>query len=174
MFGTEFIPLDKFLHDRVSFDCGEESLNFFLKTQAAKHMKFGISKTMVMPCSHKNKNGTKDICAFYAVTPSSIERTSIPKTYAKKLPFYPVPVFLIAQLAVDKSFQNQNLGKITLIKALEFLNQVNEHMPAYAVIVDCVNPSVQKFYTKFGFQVLHEAKEKTRMFIPMKTVKELF
>jgi len=35
----EFVELDKVMHDRSSFDCGEAELNIFIQTQAAKHMK---------------------------------------------------------------------------------------------------------------------------------------
>ncbi|UPO28001.1 hypothetical protein MZ018_04205 [Shewanella sp. JNE10-2] len=41
-----FKELDKSLHDRASFDCGEAELNDFIQTQAAKHMQAGISRTM--------------------------------------------------------------------------------------------------------------------------------
>ena len=44
-----FEELDKSVHDRNSFDCGELELNVFIKTQAAKHMQAGISRTMVLP-----------------------------------------------------------------------------------------------------------------------------
>jgi len=90
------------------------------------------------------------------------------------LPHYPVPVFLIAQLAVNKKVQGQQLGKITLIKALEFLWQVNQKMRAYAVVVDCLNEWVEKFYQKYGFQYLYKKQGKVKMFLPMKTVGQLF
>ncbi len=47
-------------------------------------------------------------------------------------------------------------------------------MPAYAVVVDCLNDNVEQFYTKFGFEVLDAVNGKIRMYIPMKTVGELF
>ena len=47
----EFVELDKTIHDRISFDCGEPIINDFLQTKAAKHMKLGLSKTMVLPAS---------------------------------------------------------------------------------------------------------------------------
>ena len=47
-FGEKFVELEKGIHDRISFDCGEEDLNSFLKTQAVKHMKAGVSKTFVL------------------------------------------------------------------------------------------------------------------------------
>jgi hypothetical protein len=42
----EFVELDKSVHDRDSFDCGETELNTFIKKQAAKHMHAGISRTI--------------------------------------------------------------------------------------------------------------------------------
>ncbi|KNA54796.1 hypothetical protein VC274080_024015, partial [Vibrio cholerae 2740-80] len=50
--GKEFVELSKSKHDRDSFDCGEQELNTFIKTQAAKHMQAGISRTMVLPSAH--------------------------------------------------------------------------------------------------------------------------
>lgn len=146
-----FTELSKATHDRNSFDCGEKELNLFLKTQASKHMKVGISKTLVLADTHTEINKKHPICAFYTIAPSSIKREFLPTNLAKKLPHYPVPVFLIAQLAINKEYQGKGLGKITLIKALNYLWQVNTHMTAYAVVVDCLNSNVEAFYEKYGF-----------------------
>lgn len=169
-----FVELDKQNHDRTSFDCGEAELNNFIKQFAAKHMHANISKTMVLPTVKPLPSGKRGLCAFYTVTPSAIQRETLPANMAKKLPHYPVPVFLIAQLAVDKSCQGKGLGKITLTKALEYLFEVNKHMKAYAVVVDCLNSSAQQFYLQFGFQTLNHHNNRTRMFLPMKTVVHLF
>ncbi len=173
-FSTKFVELDKTIHDRRSFDCGAEELNLFLKTQAAKHMKVGVSKTMVLPAAEPLPNNKCPICAFYTVTPSSIRRASLPAKFAKQLPHYPVPVFLLAQLAVHKDFHGKSLGKITLSKALEFLWQIHLRMSAYAIVVDCLNKNVEQFYSRYGFQLLYTHNGKSRMFIPMKTVSRLF
>ena len=45
---NQFVKLNPALHDRQSFDCGEEDLNDFIQTKAQKHMKSGISQTMVL------------------------------------------------------------------------------------------------------------------------------
>jgi GNAT superfamily N-acetyltransferase len=92
----------------------------------------------------------------------------------KKLPRYPVPVFLLAQLAVHSEYHGHGLGKITLIKALEYLWEINSHMRAYAIIVDCLNEVAENFYSKYGFEVLCCQKSKARMFMPMKIVGQLF
>ena len=117
----KFVELDKALYDRNSFDCGSAELNTFLQRHALRHMKVGVSKTMVLAATEQLSNQKYPICSFYTVAPSSIQRASLPQNLSKKLPLYPVPVFLIAQLAVNKKVQGQQLGKITLIKSLEFL-----------------------------------------------------
>ena len=64
------------------------------------------------------------------IRPGAVERETLPEQAAKRLPRYPSPVSLIAQLAVDKNMHGSGLGKITLVKALEYLWMVNMHMPA--------------------------------------------
>ena len=172
----EFVELNKSIHERSSFDCGVVELNRFISTQAAKHRQAGISKTFVLPAVDSLPTGKWPICAFYTIAPSSICRSTLSVSLAKKLPHYPIPVFLLAQLAVAKDLQGNHLGKITLITALKCLIGIQAHMPAYAVVVDCINKKAEQFYEYYGFQVLCQCRERerTRMFLPMATVKQLF
>ncbi|MBN4080137.1 GNAT family N-acetyltransferase [Beggiatoa alba] len=169
-----FVELDKATHDRLSFDCGESELNTFIQTQAAKHMEVGVSRTMLLSASVPLPDGKYPICAFYTIAPSSISRETLPEALAKKLPRYPVPVFLLAQLAVHSEYHGKGLGKITLIKALEYLWEINSYIKAYAVIVDCLNGSAEQFYLKYGFEVLCKHNGRTRMFLRMTTIEQLF
>ncbi|HGF1207267.1 TPA: GNAT family N-acetyltransferase, partial [Klebsiella pneumoniae] len=141
---------------------------------AAKHMHAGISRTMVLPAITVLPSNKNPICAFYTIAPGSLRRESLPESLAKKLPRYPVPVFLLAQLAVHKNYQGSGLGKVALIKALEYLWQVNGYLRAYAVVVDCLNEQTEQFYCKFGFELLCENNGRKRMFLPMKTIGQLF
>lgn len=170
----EFVELDTSVHDRESFDCGEIELNTFIRTQAAKHMQAGISKTIVLPGTVSLPSGKFPICAFYTMTPGAMKRSDLPKNIAKKLPYYPIPVFLLAQMAVHEKYQNQGLGKTTLIQALKNFYEINKFMPAYAVIVDCVNEDAEKFYLQYDFKVLGKHNGRTRMYLPMNTIKQLF
>ena len=170
----EFVALDKILHDRTSFDCGEDELNTFLKKFASRHMEANISTTMLLPASRQLPDGKYPICAFYTVTPGSISRETLPEAYRKRLPYYPVPVFLIAQMAVHSDCQRQGLGKVTLIKALEHLWRIHFYMKAHAVIVDCLNRNAETFFAKYGFETLCLNNDRVRMFLPMKTVENSF
>lgn len=170
----EFVELDKAIHDRASFDCGEGERNTFIQNYAAKHMEVGVSRTMLLSASDPLPNGKYPICTFYTIAPGSISRETLPDVLTKKLPRYPIPVFLIAQLAVHAEYHGQGLGKITLIRALEYLWNINAHIKAYAIIVDCLNDDAKTFYLKYGFEILCEYNGRIRMYLPMRTVAQLF
>lgn len=169
-----FVQLDKKTHDRGSFDCDEKELNIFIQTKAAKHMQAGISRTMVLPGAVALPNQKLPICSFYSIAPSSICRDTLPANMAKRLPQYPVPVFLFAQLAVHSNYHNKGLGKVSMISALNYFWEVNAHMRAFAVVVDCLTPAAETFYAKYGFQPLASHNGRLRMFMPMKTIEQLF
>lgn len=165
-----FVELDKAVHDRKGFDCGHSELNTFLQQFAQRHRDAGISKTMVLQDS---KNPAK-ICAYYTLSHTEIKRQNLPQPLAKKLPHYPIPVMLIAQLAVDTNVHGLGVGKVTLVNALEHAYNVNLHLPSYAVVVDAIDEGVQSFYEQYGFQLLDHEAQRTRLFLPMKTVSQLF
>lgn len=168
--GSQFVELDKTIHDRKAFDCGTEDLNLFLQQFAAKHRAAGISMTMVLPA----QDNTADICAYYTLSHTEIKRQSLPKSAAKRLPHYPIPVILIAQLAVHNQAHGQDLGKVTLIQALQHAFEIDKHLPSYAVVVDALDEQVQGFYEQYGFQVLDTHNHRTRLFLPMGTIEQLF
>lgn len=169
-----FVELDKTIHDRDSFDCGKEELNNFIKIFAARHMEAGVSRTMVLPAKKPGADGKYLICAFFSIAPSAIERKTLPAELKKKLPHYPVPVFLLAQLAVHNDYRGQGLGTNTLIRALQYFVDLLDHIPAYAVIVDCLDEDAENFYAKYGFEELCDYNDRKRMFLPMKVVQKLF
>lgn len=169
---SSFVELDKNIHDRKSFDCGQAELNDFIAGSAARHREAGISITMVLP---ENGQGDKiGICAFYTLSHTEIKRETLPNALAKKLPRYPIPVILIAQLVVHSSTQERGLGKITLIRAFENCLEINAHLPSYAIVVDALNDEARAFYEQYDFQFLYRHGERAQLFLPMNTVAQLF
>lgn len=166
---SRFVELDKSIHERNSFDCGQKEVNGFLHYFAAKHRKAGISKTMVLPSADIQSG----ICAFYTLSHTEINRRTLPHSISRKLPQYPVPVMLVAQLGVHKEAQGLGLGKVTLIRALRHCYEINEHLPSYAVVVDALDEKAQRFYEQYGFEVLVTHNARTRLYLPMKIVAQL-
>lgn len=168
----QFVELNKSQHDRRSFDCGEESVNRFLHQFALRHREAGISKTMVLAA----QDNSEQLCAYYTLSHTEIKRETLPEKLAKKLPLYPIPVMLIAQLGVHKDAHSQGLGKLTLIAALKQAYEVNLHLPSHAVVVDALSEDIQGFYEQYGFASLEHqtSSQQRRLFLPMKTVAALF
>jgi hypothetical protein len=167
---SKFVELDKRLHDRKSFDCGTAELNLFLQNFAIRHRTAGVSKTMVLP----DEQG-KQICSYYTLSHAEIKRETLPQSQAKKLPHHPIPVLLIAQLAVHIETQGHGLDKVTLVRALHHCLDINVHLPSAALVVDALDDGVQTFYEQYGFKPLHKHDgTRTRLFLPMKTVAQVF
>jgi len=166
----QFVELDKAVHDRKSFDCGTGELNIFLQQFAVRHREAGISKTMVLP----EQDNQAVICAYYTLSHTEIERETLPKAVARKLPRYPVPVMLIAQFGVHKEAQGQGLGKTALIRALNHCLDIHAYLPSFAVVVDALDDGVQGFYEQYGFMSLGHDDCRKRLFISMNTVVQLF
>ncbi len=141
-------PLDK-KHDRQSFDCGEESLNIFLKRFARQNAKKGLGRTFVAV-----KEGEPKIYGYYTISSNSFGYEIVPEN----LPRYPVPVVHLGRLAIDKSAQGQQLGKALLFYALEKSAELAEQLGIYAVEVYALNEQARNFYLNFGFTELKDDK----------------
>lgn len=169
---TQFVELDKSLHCRKSFDCGKKPLNQYLQTMASKHRAASINRTQVLPGDTSLDTGLLPICAYYTIALSSISRETLPDNLGKKLPGYPVPVYLIGQLAVNEQFHGTGLGKATLVNALEYLCKISEQIPAYAIIVDCLDDNAKRFYFQYGFSFLCNQNGMDRLFLPIAAAKK--
>ena len=82
-----------------------------------------------------------------ALTFIGVERETFQEM--KKLPYYPIPVILLARLAVDKHAQGQGLGNTTLIKSIRHSAAISESIPAYALVIDVKDDDAMSFYKRF-------------------------
>jgi len=90
-----------------------------------------------------------------------------------KLPRYDyVGATLIGRLARDLSFKGQGIGELLLVDALKTALSMVKRIASVAVVVDAIDEKAHAFYSEFGFTPFPESKK--RLFMPMKTIKELF
>lgn len=92
--------------------------------------------------------GQKQVEGYYTLSSGAVARETLPE---KRLPRYPIPVVLLARLAVDQRTQGQRLGERLLLDALTRCSQLSGYIGIYAVVVDALNERARNFYLKYGF-----------------------
>ena len=100
-------------HDVAAFDCGHPALNQFLQRFALVNQKANSAQTYVS-C----ERGTDSVAGFYSLAVGSVEPSAATGRLAKGLARHPVPVMILARLAVDLRYQGAGLGRALLKDAL--------------------------------------------------------
>jgi GNAT superfamily N-acetyltransferase len=152
--------LDK-RHKRDNFDCGEESLNQFLKKYARQNQEKGFGRTFVAVLPDK-----AEVLGYYTLSAGSISFEIMPE----KVPRYPIPTAHLGRLATDLQMRGQGLGELLLIDALERTCLVAEKVGIYAIELFALTESAKNFYLKYGFiQLIDDDKH---LYLPIETLKK--
>ena len=109
------------------------------------------------------------IAAYYTLASSTVGRGQLPTD--KALPAYPVPVVLLARLAVNRYFQKQGLGEKTLISALhQSVHLTDKGLAALGVVLDVLDENVLGFYQQI--EVLQAFTDNPmQLFVPMYVIR---
>ena len=133
-------------HQVDSFDCGKESLNLYLKRFALTNTAAGIARTFVTTPA-----GDLSVAGYYSLAAGSVERARAPERVVKGTPNHPVPVILLARLAIDRRFQQVGLGKALLRDGLLRALSAAELVGVRAILVHAKDSEAANFYARFGF-----------------------
>jgi GNAT superfamily N-acetyltransferase len=162
-----FLPIDK-KYQKDNFDCGYPVLNDYLKKYARQNHNKGIAKTFVaLPTS-----GSLKIDGYYTVSASVIEFKSLPESYQRGMPNYPVPAILIGKLAVNNSAKGQGLGTELLVDALFRAVRASQEIGIYAVRVDAIDSQAKEFYLKHEFVSFLD--NQLSLFLPIESILQQF
>jgi GNAT superfamily N-acetyltransferase len=166
----EFVFVEPKLHDLKGFDCGKPEMNRYLARFAPKHSGL-ISYTWVLPEIEVQENGKTRIAAYFTLSGATVSKEEIP--YEGSLPRYPVPVILLARLAVDRKSQGQKLGGKTLIAALRKASEMESNgLPAPGFILDVLDEDALSFYRHYDmFENFTE--DPMRLFVSMSVVHQI-
>jgi len=150
--------------DRQAFDCGEESLNRYLRERATRDIKRKLNRVFVIREERKDQ-----VIGYYTLAATTIESAKLPSVHAKHLPQYPIPAALLGKLAMDKACQNKGIGKYLLANAIRRIQSVEKEMGLHVMVVDPLTDDLAKFYVSVGFmQFLPER----RLFLFMNSLKD--
>ena len=138
-------PLDK-SHDRDSFDCGVEPLNAYLKKYALQNQKKDAARTYVVT------NEENRIVGYYTLVFGSVSQAETTSEVSSGLGKYPIPIILLARLAIETSEKGKGLGKALVRDDLLRAIRASEIAGLRAVLVHAKDEAAKNFYQKLGFK----------------------
>jgi ribosomal protein S18 acetylase RimI-like enzyme len=164
-----FEPLDKRKHDRAAFSCAQGSLDRYLKEHASQDIKKRVAAVYVLTPD------SKTIAGYYTLSQYAIEVSELPLELVQQLhlPKYDkLPATLLGRLARSKEFKGSGLGELLLMGALKRMLEHSTNIASVAVVVDAIDENARAFYRRYGFTDI--PGHPNRLFMPMKTVAQLF
>ena len=133
-------------HDRRSFDCGDPSLNDFLRRYARQSHESGAAKTF-LAIDDRDKT---TILGFYSLAPGALAYADTPETVRHGLARHDVPGFRLARLATDLRWHGQGLGGQLLAAAARRCLRAAAEVGGVVLIIDAKNDRAAEWYTGYG------------------------
>ena len=131
------------------FDCGNAPLNRFLQAFALINQYAGSSATYLAMIGDA-------VAGYHSLTVGAASYGDAPERLAKGMPRHPIPVMVIARLAVDRRFQGRGLGAGLLADAMRRTLAASEIAGMRGVIVHAKDDHAAAFYKRFGFTAFPE------------------
>jgi GNAT superfamily N-acetyltransferase len=131
---------------REHFECGRVSVDLWFRRHAWRNQHSGVSRVSVID------DGTK-IAGFVSLSMGAIRRETLPAATRRNAPD-PVPIALLGQLGVDKTYQGQGVGMSLLHFALGTALAASRQVGGLGVVLHPLDDGLRAFYARFGFEDL--------------------
>jgi GNAT superfamily N-acetyltransferase len=139
--------LDPKRHDRSRFDCGDESLNDWLRRFSGQSRRAHTAATWVIAARDDV------VIAYASLSMSSISLAAAPPALAKHSPD-PVPALLCGRLGVDRQYAGLGVGTALAAHILAAAVEMNQTAAMKAVVVTAISPEARDWWARFGFEPL--------------------
>jgi GNAT superfamily N-acetyltransferase len=130
-------------HELGDFSCGEAPLDAWLRTRALKNELSGASRTYVLA------EGAR-VIGYYSLAVGGAGHSLVSAAMRRDMP-QPIPVMLLARLAVDAQAQGRGLGKALVRDALLRTLQAADIAGIRAVLAHALHDKAAAFYRSCGF-----------------------
>lgn len=134
-------------HRLDAFACGEHSLDEWLRRRAMANQLSGASRTFVVT----DQEGR--VFGYYAMAAGAVAHQQATSNVRRNMPD-PIPVMVLARLAVDREAQGRHLGAALLQDAVKRAVAVAQNAGVRALLVHALNERAGEFYAHYGFQAL--------------------
>lgn len=132
-------------HILNDFACGEAILDEWLKRRALTNHLSGASRTFVVTDQEERVYG------YYAMAAGAVSHQAATSKVRRNMPD-PIPVMVLARLAVDHRAQGIKLGAALLQDAVGRALSVSQNAGVRALLVHALNDRAKLFYEHYGFQ----------------------
>ena len=151
-------------HQVDGFDCGDEQLNKYLLRYALQNQQAGASQTYVGVVGDA-------IVGFHTLAMGQVTYEDAPQRLTKGLARHPVPLVLLARLAVDRRWQNQGVGKALLKDAMLRTLQAADIAGVRSLAVHAKDDEARRFYEHFDF--VSSPSDPMHLFVLLKDVRRI-
>jgi len=127
------------------FTCGEASLDEWLTRRALANQFSGASRTFVVT----DQDGR--VFGYYAMAAGAVSHQTATSGVRRNMPD-PVPVMVLARLAVDQRAQGIKLGAALLQDAVHRAVAVSQNAGVRALLVHAFDDRAKQFYEHYGFR----------------------
>jgi GNAT superfamily N-acetyltransferase len=131
-------------HAVEHFTCRQPELDRFLTRHALQAQRANSSQTYVAV-------GDSEIVGFYTIVAGEAQHAEAPERIVKGMPRHPIPLLVLARLAVDIKAQGHGVGSGLLLDALGRTLQVADIIGVRALAVHAKDDQAIAFYQHFGF-----------------------
>lgn len=131
-------------HRLEAFDCGKLALNDWLVRHARQAQSSGSAKTFVVA-------DNSQVLGYFSLTVGQIDTLDAPDRFRKGMGQYPLPVVILARLAVSRSHHGRGIGFGLLQDAIRRTLLIAEQAGIRAMLTHPIDDEAAKFYTRFGF-----------------------
>jgi len=132
-------------HRLDGFFCGETALDDWLKRRALANQASGASRTFVVADSEGC------VVGYYALAAGAVSHLGATPSVRRNMPD-PVPVMVLARLAVAVNAQGVQLGGALLQDAVQRAVAVSQQAGVRALLVHALHDRAKLFYEHYGFQ----------------------
>lgn len=131
-------------HRLEGFDCGKLALNDWLLRHARQAQGSGSAKTFVVADDER-------VAGYFSLTVGQVDTLEAPERIRKGMGQYPIPVVILARLAVSQQDQGRGIGFGMLQDAIRRTLLIAEQAGIRAMLTHPIDDEAAKFYTRFGF-----------------------
>ena len=151
-------------HKVDGFDCGVAPLNRFLVLNALQAQLSGGSRTFVARID-------ENIVGYYTLVVSEIATVHAPERLKKGMPRHPIPLMVLARIAVACDWQGRGVGIGLMRDAMDRTLLVADHAGIRALAVQAKDDAAVAFYAHLGF--MQSPLDPRQLFLLVKDIRRI-